>query len=276
MIAQGFKYLAERVRYGVPRRVGTPGDDVLFLVDGVGGFQYCVTMIRKALREDAVDMTTIMFDWQFPVPGEIFTDLMWHRRNRWMGLKLARELKGFHRAHPQSRIHLMAVSAGTGITVFACEKLKRSCMIETLVLTCPALSPTYNLAPALKTATRAYALVSRRDTVVLGLGTRLFGTVDRRFGPAAGCVGFRRPEALSDDDRSAYDRLREVRWSPDLRRDGNRGGHGSWVNVRFLRRHLMPLLHGQPLLPLHDIPAFDDEQGAAAGNSDLPPTGRTR
>jgi hypothetical protein len=135
----------------------------------------------------------------------------------------------------------------------ACEQLRAEVAIETMVLACPAISSGYNLGPALRSVKRCYALISRRDTWILGLGTRVFGTVDRRFEAAAGQVGFRVPAEASELDRRAYDRLREIHWSPGLRTLGHNGGHTGWASVRFLRTHLLPLLRGEPLLPAHDV-----------------------
>lgn len=246
-------YFAERFRYGLAKSVGPLDREVLFVVDGVGRFHAAPLVIRRALREEGIELGTILYDWQFGLWGEIWTDLMWLRRNRWMGAKLARELRTFRREHPATRIHLFALSAGAGIAVFAAERVRRDRLIDTLILACPALSPTYNLAPALRAVERCYALVSERDRVVLGLGTRLFGTIDRRFTSAAGRVGFRIPPGLCDNDIRIYERMREIRWSQALRADGNLGGHAGWIDVRFLRKHLLAMLKGEPRLAAHAV-----------------------
>lgn len=254
MIRRIGRYLLERMQNGIPRTTGVPDEEVLFLVDGVGGFQFCAVMVRRALRLEGSRLATVLFDWQCGLTGEIFTDLCWHRRNRYLAAKLARTLRTFRREHPHTKIHLFAVSAGTGIAVFACEQLGGRRLIDTLVLACPALSPTYNLAPALRTAIRTYGLVSTRDSVLLGLGTRIFGTVDREFTQSAGRVGFSMPKNISDPDKEAYARLGEIRWSAKMRELGNKGGHSGWVSVPYLRRHLLPMVAGRPLTCVHSIP----------------------
>jgi len=247
-------YFAERARYGVPEFVGPLDEEVAFILDGVGRFQFAPLLIRRALREEGVPMGTVCYDWQFGLPGEIWTDLMWLRRNRVMGAKLARRLLAFRRAHPQTRIHMIAYSGGAGIGLFALESLGHGRrFIETLLLACPALSPDYNLGPALRGVARAYALVSRKDTGILGLGTRIFGTTDRRFTSAAGCKGFEIPCNCSPVDGQSYERLQEIRWTPELRKLGHTGGHTGWASVALLRRHLMSILQGEPLLPTHQV-----------------------
>lgn len=197
-------------------------------------------------------MGSVLHRWQFGLTGEIWTDLMWLRRNRLMGLKLARELLTFRREHPETVVHLLAYSGGAGVAVFACEALRGRVGIETLVLACPALSPTYNLGQALGAVTRCYALISRRDWVILGLGTRIFGTTDRRFVAAAGRTGFRLPPGLSDADAKGYARLRQIHWTPELKRLRHFGGHVGYSAVPWLRRHLMPILRGTPELPVFE------------------------
>ncbi|MBI4717475.1 MAG: hypothetical protein HY763_06700 [Planctomycetes bacterium] len=275
-------YLLEIARHGLPAPAQTAGDEVLFVLDGVGGFQFAPVLVRKALRDRNIDLPTIYFRWQYGVPGEIWTDLMWYRRNRVMAARLARAMLEFRRRHPRTPIHLLAFSGGTGIAVFALESLHRRPLVETLILACPALAPEYDLAPALACVRRAYALVSERDTVILGLGTRLFGTIDRRFEPAAGQKGFRRPmrpsgaetnrfsartttqgsgpettyapRAGSSDEEGDYAKLQMVWWTPELRRLGHNGGHTGWVRVPFLREHLLPLLRGNPRLSTSAVP----------------------
>lgn len=246
-------YLAERLRYGLPETAGPVDREALFILDGVGRFQAAPLMIRRAIRENGEQIGTIVYDWQTWLFGEIWTDLMWLRRNRVMGGKLAHKLLAFRRSHPGVTIHLLALSGGAGIAVFACELLRGRRLVETLILACPALSPGYNLGPALRAVRRCYALVSSRDTLILGLGTRIFGTTDRKFSRGAGLVGFHLPEGISDEDREAYERIRQIRWSAALKRDAHDGGHAGWASVPFLRRHLAGLLRGMPRLDTEKI-----------------------
>lgn len=246
-------FLVDRLRYGVPECLGPMDREVLFLVDGVGRFQAGALMARRALRELGADMGTVLYDWQTFIFGEVLSDLMWYRRNRLMGVKLARKLLTFRRRHPDTRIHILSFSGGAGIAIFALEALRDRSLIDTLILACPAMSSTYNLAPALRTVQRAYALTSHRDSVILGWGTRILGTTDRRHEPGAGLVGFRIPPGLSQPDSDTYRRLQEIRWTPDLKKLGHPGGHTGWAGAKLLRLHLLPFLRGEPALPAHEV-----------------------
>ncbi|MBI3834777.1 MAG: hypothetical protein HY287_10650 [Planctomycetes bacterium] len=238
-------YLVELVRRGLPKVCGPLDREVVFILDGVGGFQFVPLLARKVIRESGEPIGTIMYRWQFGLPGEVFTDLCWYTRNCRKGRELAELIVAFHVAHPQTIIHIVALSGGCGIAIFACEALAKRAPISTLIMACPALSPTYNLAPALREVECCFALVSERDTVLLGLGTRIFGTTDRVRCDAAGQVGFQIPPDATDDDRAAYRKLHEVHWTPAMREDIHSGGHTGWANPKFLRKYLIPLLHGE-------------------------------
>lgn len=244
-------YARELHRQGLPQLAGDVSREVVFILDGVGGFQFTPLLIRRAFREIGEGMGTIMFRWQCGLPGEIWTDLMWCRRNRDKGRELALQIMEFRKGN-NAAIHVVAFSGGCGLAVWGCEALGEP-MVDTLILAAPAIYPEYNLAAALRHVRRCYALVSAKDRWILGVGTSLFGTTDRRFGSSAGRLGFRRPTGLSSADVAAYDRLREVRWTPELRSVGHRGGHTGWAKVTFLREHLVPLLHGEPRLPTYEV-----------------------
>lgn len=242
-------YLDELIRHGMPEQVGNPEQEVLFILDGVGGMQFVPLLVRRALRQEGIALATVFDHWQYGLRGEIWTDLMWHRRNRVVAARFARLIWRYRKQFPQSHIHLLACSGGAGIAAFALEELPERTRLETLILACPGLSPSYNLAPALRKVQRCYALVSREDKAILGVGTRLFGTTDRRHATAAGCAGFRIPAGLDAGDRAVYDRLREIHWTPELAQLGHYGGHTGWAANPFLRKHLMPMIRGEPALP---------------------------
>lgn len=248
-------YAVERARYGLPESAGPTSQEVIFVLDGVGGFQFVPLVVRKAFRMDGVNIGTIVVRWQFGLIGEIWTDLMWRSRNERQAAKLADRIQSFRTANPDVTIHVVAYSGGCGVALWACERLRPEVGVETLLLVCPAVSPTFNLAPALQNVRRCYALVSRKDSIILGVGTSIFGTTDRKFSSSAGRLGFRRPTGLSREDEACYDRLRQIEWSPDLRRLGNLGGHAGWASVAFLREHLVSLLCGQPRLKSDKLPS---------------------
>lgn len=260
VVAQSF---LDRIRHGLPVQTGVVKDELLFILNGVGGFQFSPLMIRRMVRTQGVTLPTEYFRWQYGLPFEIWSDLMWLRRNRVQGAKVARRLLALKREFPDLRLHVIAYSGGAGIGVFACEALKGRAVIDTLILAAPALSRHYNLSSALRAVARCVVLVSPADNVILGLGTRLFGTTDRRFERSAGMIGFAVPHGASAEDQELYDRkLREIHWSRDAMSFGHHGGHTGWLTQSFLRDHLVSLLHGQSNLPERSVPPAAPVTGA--------------
>lgn len=244
--------IAERWQYGLKETSGETDKEVLFIVDGVGGFQFGLSSARKVFRDEHIPIGTVLYKWQFGLVGEIWTDLMWYKRNRRMAEKLAHKITDFHREHPDTIIHLWAISGGAGVAVFACELLEKQ-MIDTMILAAPSMSPQYNLAPAMRSVNRIYALTSKNDYCILGVGTRIFGTTDRRFTRSAGMLGFQLPADISEEDRQVYERYREIRWEPSWRKEGHYGGHMTWVTLRFVRGHLVPILRAEPRFEAYKI-----------------------
>src|SRR5438309_1470308 len=63
------------------------------------------------------------------------------------------------------------------------------------------------------------------DLIVLGAGTRIFGTIDGVKTVSAGLVGFRPPASATAGQLAEYAKLRQVRWRPAMASTGYLGGH---------------------------------------------------
>ena len=118
---------------------------------------------------------------------------------------------------PGAPVFLVGKSGGTGLVVRALERLPED-TVEWAVLLSPALSPTYDLAPALRAVRREMVVFwSPLDVIVLGLGTRIFGTIDRIKTVSAGLVGL--PRAAGGrrrTEQASYRKLRQVRWCLEM------------------------------------------------------------
>jgi hypothetical protein len=157
---------------------------------------------------------------------------------------IAESIRRYKACRPASPVFLVAKSGGSGLAVMALESLDESA-VECAVLLAPALSPDYNLAPALRAVRREMVVFwSPLDLLVLGAGTCLFGTIDRRKTVAAGLVGFRVPPARFAEaaGSGAYAKLRQVRWQPRMAASGYLGGHWGPDSPWFLKKYVLPLL----------------------------------
>ncbi|MCB9866547.1 MAG: hypothetical protein H6816_07940 [Phycisphaerales bacterium] len=234
-------WVGELRRYGAPRETGDPRRGTVFLLDGVGGFKLTPLLVRKALRVCGSSFATYFYDWHRGLPGDMLSDLMCLRANRRAALKLARIIRRRAREFPDAPIHLISYSGGTGVAAFAVEKLGRHVRLGVLVLGASALAPGYDLAPVLRRVRVCYGLTSRRDVIILGLGTTLFGTVDRRFGASAGLVGFRNVPGSGGAGEPVGEFV-AMPWTPELCAWDHAGHHVGAASVPYVRTHLVPLL----------------------------------
>jgi len=193
-----------------------------------------------ALNAGGFDAETGIFDWtNGRVPGFV---LGARERNRAEARKVAALITAKHRAHPQRPIYLSCESGGAGIALWALEALPEDVHVEATVFVAVAVSPGYDLSPALRhVRSRMIVLPSKRDALVLGLGTMLFGTMDRRHGSSAGLGGFKEPAAPAYPEQ--YAKVEQIPyqsgwWSAY----GNDGMHWSAMTPRFASGWLAPRL----------------------------------
>jgi hypothetical protein len=92
-----------------------------------------------------------------------------------------------------------------------------------------------------------------RDTLVLAIGTSLFGTVDGVHGEAAGHSGFVRPARAASD---AYAKLHEHAYSRHRQQLGDDGGHQGAPAPGIAVMEIAPLMPEYPVP--HDAVASAD------------------
>ena len=117
------------------------------------------------------------------------------------------------------------------------ERLAETVMLDRVILIAAAISPRYDMAGVLaRTRSGLTNFYSPHDWLILGAGTSVFGTIDRRRGSSAGRVGFRD----ADDRLTQADRLTQIGWRREWRNLGHAGGHIGWLSAAWARAVLAP------------------------------------
>lgn len=220
---------------------------VVYVLPGIEGRSVFNRAVAVGLDEGGVPAAIEVYDWTTGIPGLYLANLTLQERNRKQAERLARRIVTFKRRYSKAPVHLIGHSGGGGIVIMTLEHLPRDVQVDSAILLAPALSPDYNLTRALRQTRYGICnFYSALDFGFLGVGTTVFGSIDRDRGPSAGAVGFRPPDGLDPQSRDFYDRkLRQVRWTGRLRRYGASGTHMGWTSRGFARDYLAPLLLSQ-------------------------------
>lgn len=223
-----------------------PGSTFLLHLPGVAGDTVFDRSWMGALQHGGVADRVELYDWTCRDPG--IDALQAYSRNWREAGRIAQLISNRVAADPTGHVILTAESGGAALAVWALERLPRKVRVDQVLLVQPAISPVYDLSPALKHVKRnIYYTSSPGDWFVLGLGTRVFGTSDGQNSEAAGYVGFRQPSTAS---AHLYQRLIQLRYDPAWMRWGDFGSHTGAMSTAFAYHVLAPLLTGSPPVSL--------------------------
>jgi len=211
---------------------------LLLHLPGVAGELSIDRDLIRGLRAGGFGGEAEIYDWTESDPG---LSALWSRqRNDQEAQRIAHKIIQIVKDDPAVRITITAHSGGAGLAVWALEKLPDDVQVQTLLLLSSALSPGYDLTKALRHVRQnAYAFNSDYDAIVLGAGTRAFGTIDGVRTEASGKVGFVMPR---DGDPLQYAKLVQFPFDRAWMKYGNLGDHIGMLKPEFARRVLAPLV----------------------------------
>jgi pimeloyl-ACP methyl ester carboxylesterase len=194
------------------------------------------------LGEGGVDHAIEIVDWT--AGHNVLEDQTNLDRNRQIARQSSQRIARYVAQYPGRPVHLVGISAGTGIVVFAVEQLPPGVQVDGLILMASSLTNTYDLSPAMNRVRNDITNFSSvADVGVLGVGVGLAGTVDRGSGPAAGLYGFGLPDGASPQIEALYkEKLVEVPWKPTYVVYGHVGDHLGAASAGFVRRFVAPIV----------------------------------
>jgi pimeloyl-ACP methyl ester carboxylesterase len=217
---------------------------IVVVIDGAGGSPDGYNSLSRVVREQALPLQVVSFEWSHGPLGFI-ADQVQTDYTRAAGCRLAERVRLLCQQAPGKPIELMAHSAGTLVALSCAEALPPD-SLERIVLLAPAVSCTYDLRPALRCSRRGIDVYcSERDRFYLGFGIRLLGTTDGKREDAAGRIGFCNP-AQAAADPALYAKLHQHPWEPSLAWTGHNGEHGGAFREAFMRTQIIPLLWPGP------------------------------
>jgi pimeloyl-ACP methyl ester carboxylesterase len=193
------------------------------------------------LNDGGVNCAIERHVWGTPIPGGFLINLTDIERNRREADQLRDKLITYMETYPGRPVQLVGHSGGAGIAILTAERMPEDRPLTALFLLAASVAPDYDLRPALsKTEASILNCYSRRDSVLLGPGTKIAGTIDRSYSESAGKVGFVAPASLLAVEQRHLGRLEQEPWTNAMLKLGNDGGHFGWTHRRFVREWLAP------------------------------------
>ena len=219
---------------------------LVVVLDGAGDVTIAPGQIRWGLHEGGVNHAIEVFPWSDS--HNVLADQTNLQRNREVAGQLTSRLLKYMAEYPGRPVHLIALSAGTGIAVFAVEQLPDDRPVDGVCLLASSLNDSYDLTPALhRIRNEITNFSSMADLVVLGLGVGVAGTVDRGQGSAAGLGGFKTPQDASAETRRLYAaKVVEMPWNPTYLIFGHAGDHLGASSSAFVRTFMAPIVLDAP------------------------------
>jgi len=216
---------------------------VVVLGGAGGGMMGEDSRVRGSLAAAGVNRAIEIFEWS---QGDLIDDQVDVNANRRKADQLARRVEAYEVQYPGRPVHLVGVSAGTGLAIWALEDLSAGARVTGTVLLASSLGARYDLAPALdKVDDAIYSFNSIADTV-LSIGVTMTGSVDRNGSVAGGLVGFSPPDGSPEYVRKLYkEKLVQIPWWPGDVVLGNLGDHLGSTNPLFIRARVSPIVLGR-------------------------------
>ncbi len=201
-----------------------------YYLDGAGNLGFGTAQVPRGLQKAGYQGDVEVFIWTMSL-NPLIDQLNILGAAEAAGRRLAERIKDYKERFPQNGVNIIALSAGTGVAVWACENLDSRSRIDNLVLLGSSLSHNYDMSKALANVNRnVYVYHSPHDSV-LG-SVELLGTIDRKIGvKSAGQVGLRPPGG-------AGGKIVNTPWSEDWRNVGWAGGHTDCTSEKFVEQEI--------------------------------------
>ena len=250
-----------------PRVAAVDNETLHIHLPGIGGYRGVDRAMLRGLQDGGFDASIKPYDWTGEDAG--LAALVATQRHRAESTRIAKLIADRAASRPARRITVSAHSAGAGIITWALEQLPTDVQVDTVVFIAPALSPQYDLSRALAhVRDKVYVLYSPYDVAVLGMGTKMLGTVDGVKAEASGKIGFTMPATA---DKSQYAKLVQIPYQSEWIKLGNIGDHIGGMSRPFARGVIAPLLARGELPALAPATPADGTTKPAAEPLSVPP-----
>lgn len=212
---------------------------LIWILPGVEQAPGDLKPIVKKFRKAGVRAEIRILDWDrfFGVVANV-VDI---KQNKKYAECVARDITLWSKNHAGESIDIVGYSGGGGLAVMVAEALPQDIRLRHIILAQPAMSPTHDLTAALRRVDEKLVhFHSPHDWIILHLGTRIFGTIDRKHVASSGKVGLDIEKAIPDE--SMRHKLEDHEWTIDMLKTGHYGGHAPITFAKWSEVYIAPYL----------------------------------
>ncbi len=153
-------------------------------IDGAGNWGFGVLEVPIGLRKAGYRGQVSNHRWSLTMNPALDQTLRFIARGG--GKALGREITAFLKRHPDADANIIALSAGTGVGIWAIENIKPPHKLNNFIMLGSSLSSRYDTRKALKRMRgNIYVYYARNDPVLRG-PVRALGTIDGTFDDPVG------------------------------------------------------------------------------------------
>jgi pimeloyl-ACP methyl ester carboxylesterase len=215
---------------------------LVMMLPGIEGRPWQMAYLYRALRDEGVESAIVVRNWS-RATGSL-SNLIDRDANDALARDMACDIAGYWQRHPGNPIDLVGFSGGAGVIVLTVEALPAEVRVRNVILAQAALSPEYDLTKTLEHVDgRLINYHCPTDWAVLGLGTLMFGTIDRVHTASAGKDGFVVEKAVARE--SLRERLMQHAWTLDDFETGHWGGHLGIGTYGWNRKYVAAVIAGE-------------------------------
>ncbi len=217
---------------------------LIIILPGIEGCSSVNDSIARGLVAGQLSHAIQIIDWRRFRPWNPL-HLAMQRHNRTQARVVAELIVSYQRNFPGQPVHLIGHSAGAGMALFVLEQLEENHAVTSVTLMAAAVSRKFDVMPLLsRTKAGIWNFYSALDLPTVGLGTMIFGTMDRRHSISAGAMGFLTRDHESGSPEISQEqgpRLNQIPYQKSMARSWNFGGHFGSTNAVFVRENIAPI-----------------------------------
>ncbi len=213
---------------------------LVVILPGISGGWIGSLLVRQGLERAGVDCAMEIYDWIGFGTGVRYAFDQEGARQK--AAVLAAHIRQYRMEYPGRPVFIVGHSGGAAIAVFAAEEFSDDSPLTGVVAMSPPLSPTYDVSSAVRGSGGSLVHCWSKGDWYLALLTCAGRNFDGVRGDPAGHVGFRLPEEATPEHVEALVRMEQICWERSFIKQGNLGGHVTWVSPAWIRTHIAPRL----------------------------------